>query len=48
MDAVWTLVRWHIPEMPKPMMSAMAPARMMMMLIILWTEMEKHQVTSLL
>lgn len=37
-----------LPEMPKPMMSAMAPARMMMMLIILWTEMEKQQVTSLL
>lgn len=37
-----------IPEIPKPMMSTMAPARMMMTLIILWTETEKQQVTSLL
>lgn len=27
--------RNHIPEIPKPMMSAIAPARIMMMLIML-------------
>lgn len=28
----------HIPEIPKPMISAVAPARIMMALIMLWRE----------
>ena len=32
--------RSHIPEMPKPMMSAIAPAKMMIMLIMLWRDRE--------
>ena len=30
----------HIPEIPKPMINAIAPARIMMMLIMLWREKE--------
>lgn len=28
----------HIPEIPKPMISAIAPARIMVVLIMLWRE----------
>lgn len=30
----------HVPEIPKPMMRAMAPAKTMMMLIMLWRDRE--------
>lgn len=32
--------RNHVPEIPKPMMSAIAAARIMMMLIMLWRDRE--------
>lgn len=32
--------RIHIPEIPKPMISAIAPARMMMLLMMLWRDRE--------
>lgn len=30
----------HVPEIPKPMINTIAPARIMMMLIMLWREKE--------
>lgn len=38
--------RNHIPEIPKPMIRAMAPAKIMMMLIMLWRDRETGNYSS--